>query len=657
MSRLVERFGDGLGPYPEAERERILAAAAWAEQLHRDQKRDSGEPYLTHPLAVAEILVELKLDATAVTAGLLHDVLEDTPATAAEVNRRFGPEVELLVDGVTKISHIPTEHKSVQGSETIRKMLFAMIRDIRVILIKLADKLHNMRTLDYLDRDRAEGTAEECLEIYAPLAGRMGIFSVKNELEDLALKTLNPRAFKQIRDFVAERQDERAGYLDRITHELIAAGHRDGIEIDVKARAKHFYSIYQKMRRRNVPLDEMYDLLGIRTLCASRNECYGLLGVVHKLWKPIAGRFKDYIAMPKANGYQSLHTVVMGPEGRLIELQIRTQEMNEKAEYGIAAHWLYKQGGTAKPVELTIVNRLRAWDEAESHAFLDEIKSELLKESIYVFTPKGEVIELPVGATPIDFAFYIHTEIGNHMQGARVDGRICPLKKPLRNTQVVEVLTSSAAKPHLSWLRQCKTHRARSKIRQWLNHHEPGVTIDRNIVVRHAPPPPARKPAHRPDMEVLDRSRVGVRIGKERNILIKMAGCCTPRPGDAIIGYVSWQRGIIVHRRNCHDLQYIPDFQERSIEVEWETVSPLATRRFRITAREAPDIFAEIEGAIRKQQGHLISGRLAKNDRGMLTGSFTIEVDDREQFRRMVKNLRTIPAIVNIQPLADAAEG
>ncbi len=660
MSAEPARLEALLEPYAEADRKRISEAARWASQLHEGQKRESGEPYITHPFAVAAALVRLRLDASAVEAALLHDVLEDTVATFDQVKERFGEEVALLVEGVTKIARVGPQGRHVQSADTIRKILFAMVKDIRVILIKLADKAHNMRTLEYLEGDRARAVAEECLEIYAPLAGRMGIFSLKDELEDLALKTLNPRAYEQIRRFVAERKGERDGALDRVTREVYKAAAREGIEIQIKTRAKHFYSIYHKMKRRNVPLDEIYDLLGIRILCGTSPECYSLLGLVHKLWRPIAGRFKDYIAMPKSNRYQSLHTVVMGFDGRLMEFQIRTHEMDEVAEYGVAAHWLYKRGGDARPPQdLAIISKLRAWDAAGSQDFLEEIKGELLKDSIYVFTPRGDIVELPVGATPIDFAYTIHTEVGHHIQGARVDGRIWPLKKPLKTTQVVEVITAPAAHPHESWLGQCKTHRAQTKIRQWLNQHEPATT-ERETAVRPETPPaqPAPAPAapaaaSSGGLEVLDRSRVGIRIGTERNILISMAGCCSPTPGDPIVGYVSRGRGIIVHRRDCRNIPFIRDFDVRAIEVDWETTSPLPTRRFRVTARDVPNIFAEIEGAIRKYQGHLIAGKLTHGQGDTLAGYFTIEIEDAEKYRKVLKGLRTIPSVINIQPLVE----
>ncbi len=686
LHALKRRFQQLLTPYPKGEMQEILRAVDWSDKLHGDQKRASGEPFLVHPLSVAETLVHLRLDYIAVIAALLHDVIEDTSITRSQLEQKFGRDVMTLVEGVTKITLLRAKSKSVQSSESIRKMLFAMVKDIRVILIKLADKLHNMRTLEHLEVERRRRIASECLDIYSPLAGRLGISWIKDELEDLAMKTLYPDAYEQIKRYVSQRKSQRSEYLERVKRAITQAAAKEGLSVEISTRVKHFYSIFQKMKKRGKPLDEIYDLLGLRILCPSTMDCYTILGLVHELWKPLAGRFKDYIAMPKSNRYQSLHTTVMAYEGKLIEIQIRTREMNQTAEYGIAAHWLYKNrrekrhskdAGKSKestkskelisPEDLTIINKLRNWDRGlkQGGDFLEEIKDELLKDSIYVFTPKGDVIELPKGATPIDFAYHIHTDIGNRLQSARADGNIVPLRKALRNTQVIEIVTSTKARPHLSWLRFAKTHRARTKIRQWLNRHDESLLIDRNIVVRKgevAHPalverkidrPPSRAPEPSDlskGMQVLDTSRVGIRAGNERNIMIKIAQCCRPSTGDRIVGYISRGRGIIIHRENCKNLKYIKDFGVRNIDVEWETISPKATRRFKVTAREAVDLFSEIEGALRKYDGHLISGKLQPNSKGSLTGYFSVEIDRAEQFKKVLKDLRTIPAVVNIQP-------
>jgi len=674
MIKNIEEFTAKLSEYTQEEREQILAASRRAQELHKAQLRDSGEPYFIHPLQVAEILVDIRMDAQTITAALLHDVLEDTLVTRQDLRKEYGREVESLVNGVTKINIVKAKNKNVQEAETIRKMLFAMVKDIRVILIKLADKLHNMRTLQFKPEVRRKAIAQECLDIYAPLAGRLGISGLKDELEDLSLKHLNHDAYEQIKSFVAQKRGERADYLVRVETAIYEAAAVEKLDVEVETRAKHFYSIYQKMKRRSKAIDEIFDLLGIRILCRNQTECYTLLGIVHQLWMPIEGRFKDYIAMPKANKYQSLHTTVMCYGGKLIEIQIRTLEMHRIAEYGVAAHWLYKQqlsSDGAKPEDLAIISRVKSLNSFRitSNEFLDEIKRELLKDSIYVFTPKGDAIELPKGSTPIDFAYHIHTEVGNHCMGAKADGVIVPLKEELKNTQVIEVMTSPQSHPHVNWLRYVRTTHARSKIRSWLNRHDENLIIDRNIVARKkadhprddSRPTKSQHAAHstsQPDLsdpnarrdaqQIMDTSKVGIRIGNERNMMIRFAQCCNPSTGDDIIGYVSRGRGIIVHKRDCSNVHYITDFKERTIEVEWETVSPKATRRFRVTARRTLDLFSEIEGAVRKYKGHLIEGKIEETDMEHLEAVFTMELERRDDFKQVMKSIRTVPAVLNL---------
>jgi guanosine-3',5'-bis(diphosphate) 3'-pyrophosphohydrolase len=676
VPELLTYFTERLSAYSEEERARILSAAEWARRLHGEQKRASGDPFFIHPLSVASILVDIRMDAQGVIAALLHDVLEDTETSRATLRKEFGREVESLVQGVTKISVLRgRSSRNLQHAETIRKMLFAMVKDVRVILIKLADKLHNMRTLGYLGPEDRVRIAQETLDIYAPLAGRLGISRIKDELEDLSLKHLQPAVYEQIRRFVAERKSERAGYLERVKEAITREAEAGGISITIETRAKHFYSIYQKMRRRGKPLEEIYDLLGLRILCDTTSQCYELIGIVHKHFMPIEGRFKDYIAMPKSNRYQSLHTTVMGFQGKIIEIQIRTHAMHQTAENGIAAHWLYKSGALKegeKTKELSLINKLREWQGAGagSSDFLDEIKRELLRDSIYVFTPKGDVVELPYGSTAIDFAYQIHTDIGEHCTGAKADGAIIPLKEPLKNTQVVEIMTSATAHPRLDWLRYVKTSKARSRVKHWLAQNDPGLIFDRNIVARKtddaqkaivfqkgqekAPAPPEGAPAE-PETQIRDESKVSIRIGQERNIMIRIAQCCTPSIGDAIVGYVSRGRGITVHRIGCPSIATIKDFAERSIDVEWETVSPKSTRRFQVTARMTSNLFSEIEGALKKFGGHLIEGKLEQDGGDMLRGAFTVEVDNREDFGKVMKSLRTIPSVVTIHGGGGAA--
>lgn len=662
MEDIVAAFEQKLKRYSSDDRGRIMEAAKWALSLHSDQKRASGEPYIVHPVKVAELLVDLDMDFEAIIAALLHDSIEDTHITATDVRQRFGKSVEALVDGVTKISILKAKNKSNQEAETIRKMLFAMTKDIRVILIKLADKLHNMETLQYLPAGKAKAIANECLDIYAPLADRLGIQWMKAELEDLALKHLHPDAYAQIKNTVAQKRQARSQYLARVIGDIRRLARQEGYDIKASTRAKHFYSIYQKMKRRKKDIGEIYDLLGLRIVCKSENDCYAMLGVVHKLWPPIEGRFKDYIAMPKANKYQSLHTTVMCYEGNLIEIQIRTEEMHRTAEYGIAAHWAYKDGFNkerVQPKDLAIITKLKSWNSMNitSSEFLEEIKRELLKDSIYVFTPKGDIVELPKGSTPVDFAYHIHTEVGDRCVGAKADGQIIPLNQELRNTQVIEILTSASGVPHLNWLRYVRTARARSKIRGWLNKHDDSLILDKNIVVKKRldlpPLPPTLPEATGPIVKnVVDEDRIVFRIANEKNMMVHIANCCHPATGDDIIGYVSRGRGIIVHKKHCPNLVHIPDFSQRNITVEWEAVSPKATRRFKVTARMTSDLFSEIEGAVKKYKGHLIEGRLEEDDKGNLTGAFTMELETKDDYRKVMKSIRTIPTVMNIQTVS-----
>ena len=669
MLNRIEKFKQKLNRYTQKERKTIVEAAGWAKELHQQQKRASGEPYFIHPLKVAEILVDMQLDCEAVIAALLHDVLEDTKVEETELRRRFGRQVATLVDGVTKISIVKAKSKSAQESETIRKMLFAMTKDIRVIIIKLADKYHNMSTLQFLEAHKRKAIATECLDIYAPLADRLGISWMKSELEDLALKELNPEAYNYIKTYLSTKKIERSAFLKNIERQMYINTKREGIDITVSTRAKHFYSIYQKMKRRGKDIDEIFDLLGIRILCSSTNDCYTVLGVVHKLFPPIEGRFKDYIAMPKANHYQSLHTTVMSNEGRLLEIQVRTYEMHQTAEYGVAAHWSYKRefsGARVKPDELPIINKLKQWNRHSGReTFLQDIQTELLRDSIYVFTPRGHIVELPKNSTALDFAYHIHTEVGNKTIGAKADGSIIPLNQPLKNTQVIEILTSNKARPHLNWLKFARTARARQKIRHWLNKNEENLFIDKSIIAKKKPAPVdaqksvSEKTDQSRDLidsetiikQVVDRAKVAFRIGNEKNMMISIAKCCNPTTGDDIIGYVSRGRGIIVHRKDCPNLKHIQDFEHRSMEVEWETASPKEVRHFRVTSRMTSDLFSEIEGAVRKYRGHLIEGKLEEDERGNLSGRFSMELEKKDDYKKVMKSIRTIPSVLNIQSI------
>ena len=654
--------------YQPDEAHRIRAAVELADAAHDGQVRASGEPYLVHPLSVGRILIDTQMDADAVCAGLLHDAIEDTGVDEDDLRERFGPEVAELVQGVTKISQLRGQSRTVQKAETILKILLAMTRDVRVIIIKLADKLHNMHTLEFLDPERRKRIAEECLEIYSPLAGRLGMYRIKSQLEDEALRVLQPAVYEQLRQFVTQRRDDRHEYLLRIRDRLVERAAAGGLDLEVQSRAKHFYSIYRKQRDRGKAIDEIHDLFGMRVLCANQGQCYEVLGLIHSLWPPMEGRFKDYIAMPKSNGYQSLHTTVMGPEGRVVDVQIRTREMDRTADNGVAAHWVYKQRRGAEP---SIIAKLREWEapgdtpatpDPQTPAFFEQLKREILSDSIYVFTPRGDVIELPRGATPIDFAYHIHTEVGHRCRGAKADGAIVPLGSELRNTQVVEILTASNARPNLRWLQFARTSRARTKIRQWLTQNDPDLILDRAIVAKKSAAAeaagaeeaagtksPPRRRSRAADTQILDPEKMAVRAGGFDDLMVNFARCCSPASGDPIVGYVSRGKGITVHRTDCRDLRAIRDLDERRIDVAWESTSPKETFNFRIVAGESAHLFSEIESGLRKIGGHLIAGKLDEGEEATRRGMFTVEVEPGTDRAAVMKNINAIPTVRRIE--------
>ncbi|MDR3115698.1 MAG: HD domain-containing protein [Treponema sp.] len=709
-------FKEHIRIYDAKAQSRIIQALEWVHALKGDNPPEDGG--LLHSFASAAILMELNLDPDTIIATVLLQGAVDPgalrlrpkspgrqkasdkppgtgqPMTLKTIRETFGPIIALLVDGVVRMRDIPAINKTMAEAEHIRKMFFAMAKDIRVIFIKLADTLCYMRTLDRLPRERRRLMAQECLDIYAPLADRLGIFWIKAELEDLSLKHLNREAYQQIKEIVALKRGARRQFLDTVQQRIMQEAAGMGITIRVSSRAKHFYSIYHKMRKRNKEAQDIYDFFGIRILCDTVENCYTLLGLVHRLWKPLEGRFKDYIAMPKSNGYQSLHTTVMAfagdPEGRVLEIQIRTEEMHHIAEYGVASHWLYKKAATregVRPLDISIVNRLRALNTQERHpktgenreipgseSFLEHIQQELLKDSIYVFTPQGKVIELPAGATAIDFAYHIHSAIGDHCLAAKADGAIIPLSSELKNTQVVEILTSPTAHPHLNWLRLIKTSKARGRIRSWLQQHDDSLIIEKNVVAKkklprespspgkehpgkeHQQAPPTGEKAPPPVQWVLspqlpEGNTLQVRVEDEKNLMIRFARCCRPVTGDPIIGYVSRGRGIIIHRKHCSNLKNIPDFAERQIPTAWENADPVLVKRFKVESRVSADLFSEIEGAARKYQGHLIEGRLEETAANRLTGFFTLQLEQAEDLKKIMKNIRGIPAVFTIKML------
>lgn len=620
---------------PRADVGLIRRAYEFAEGAHKGQYRDSGDSYIFHPLEVATILCELELDVVTVAAGILHDVIEDTNVTHEEVRSKFGEEIALLVEGVTKLAKLPFMTKEQQHAENLRKMFLAMARDIRVVLIRLADRLHNMRTLTHLPVDRQEKVARETLEIYAPLAHRLGVWRIKWELEDLALRYLDPQEYYNLVEKVAKRRQEREGQIEEASSTLRQHLSEVGINVEVQGRPKHFYSIYEKMKDKGKTFDEIYDLMGLRIVVDTVKECYGALGIVHSLWKPIPGRFKDYIAVPKSNMYQSLHTTVIGPKGEPLEVQIRTLEMHRTAEYGIAAHWRYKEGSRSSEefeAKVSWLRQLLEWqkDMKDVEEFMETLRIDLFEDEVFVFTPKGDVKSLPSGSTPVDFAYDVHTDVGSRCVGAKVNGKIVPLDYKLKNGDIVEILTSKTVSgPSQDWLGFVKTSKARNKIRQWVKEErrEESIIRGRELLEKELrkhglevhenlkedrladvakrfgfgspedilesvgygkfsaqqvtakllpePEPEAQLGVEAPVPALSTRrfrkASQGIRVKGIDNVMVRLSRCCNPVPGDEITGYVTRGRGVSVHRADCPNILGIPDASERNIGVEWDS--------------------------------------------------------------------------------------
>ncbi|NLF28521.1 MAG: bifunctional (p)ppGpp synthetase/guanosine-3',5'-bis(diphosphate) 3'-pyrophosphohydrolase [Clostridiales bacterium] len=616
----------------------VRRAYEFAERQHREQRRKNGDPYFVHPCAVAVILADLMLDAATIAAGLMHDCVEDVECvTPQAIGEMFGPDVEVLVDGVTKLSKLNFSSREEQQAESLRKMFLAMAKDIRVVLIKLADRLHNMRTLKYQSLDRQIPIARETLDIYAPLAHRLGVYTVKWELEDLSLRYLDPDGYYDLVTKIGMRREEREHLIASVTQQLQDSLRKTGIKAEIDGRPKHFYSIYKKMKSQNKTFDQINDLIAIRVLVNTQQDCYYVLGVVHTLWPQVPGRFKDYISVPKANMYQSLHTTVVN-QGRPFEVQIRTFEMHRTAEYGIAAHWRYKEGKQIDELDhkLSWLRRILDWqnEARDSSDFGELLKFDLFADEVFVFTPKGDVISLPRGATPLDFAYRIHSAIGNRCIGAKVNGRIVPLSSSLETGDFVEVMTSQASRgPSRDWLNIVKTSEAKTKIRAWLKKEEREENVSKGkemlaaeakkqgyslsqltkndvlepvfkryslatledlyatigfgglstmqllnrlvdeykrIYRPEAPPVLSEQKAEEVKKQVASSSSNGVTVKGESGMLVRFARCCNPLPGDQIVGYITRGRGVSVHRTDCANLKDSGVEPERMIEVEWE---------------------------------------------------------------------------------------
>lgn len=696
---------------PSVQAELIEKAFRFSWEAHRDQVRKSGEPFLAHPVAVALILSEQRLDSTTIAAGLLHDVLEDTPVTREQLEGHFGNQITLLVDGVTKIR--PLQFKNVQErqAETYRKMLLSMAEDVRVIIIKFADRLHNLRTLKYLKPHQIQAVARETLEIYAPLAHRLGMARMRWDLEDLAFKHLRPKEYKDIVSRVVATAPEREALIESFAEPLRWHLKQEGLDATIVGRPKHFYSIYRKLVEQKRPFDEIYDLMAIRVIVNSVRECYIALGVVHSLWTPIPDRFKDYISMPKTNGYRSLHTTVFGEKGNIIEIQVRTWEMHQVAEDGIAAHWLYKDGSNAALAKdekaLVWLKNLIDWqkDLTDSSEFYEFFRIDLFDAEIFVFTPRGDLISLPKGATVLDFAFAVHTDLGIHCIGAKVDGRFVPTGHVLRSGTTVEVLHLKTKKPSADWLREVRTPRARSAIRRWLrstSRHE-SIELGRTMVETsykrlHLPSPlsdhvPAllhhfgvmnldqlyyllgkgdvpinrvvaffhthvrtKSTPSRMVLQLVDTltgNNSGVLVGGNDTAMVRFAQCCNPIPGDQIVGFVTRGRGIVVHRKNCDNAALFAQNAERSIEVGWDDRTSKTYIVFlEIRAQERPGLLHDITGVFLNFGANVMEGRIQTADVHVVN-TFKVEIQNRNQLRQIVDRLRKVRGIEHIERTRD----
>ncbi len=703
-------WGPG-SPLPaRLDRELLMRAYRYSARAHTGQKRRSGEDYVVHCVQVARILADLQLDSVTIAAGLIHDVVEDTAITVQDVEREFGPEVAQIVDGLTKIGNLPFTSKEERQAETYRKLLLSVARDARVIIIKLADRLHNMRTLDWMPEDKKRLIAQETRDIYAPLAHRFGMARVRWELEDLAFKYLEPEDYRTLARQVSTRRGEREELIAQMALPLKERFDIAGLnDADVSGRPKHLWSIWKKMQKRNKPYEEIFDLLAIRVLVDSIPDCYHALGVIHEKWKPVQERIKDYIAQPKSNGYQSLHTTVFGPSRQLFEIQIRTREMHQTADYGIAAHWLYKEG-SKEPGDL---DRHLAWfrqvlefqlDTKSPDEFLEFLKLDLYQDEIFVFTPTGDVVQLPKGATPIDFAFAVHTAVGLRCQGAKVNGRITPLTRQLKNSETIEILTSTSAKPSRDWLAHVRTSRARSKIRQHLRQEEQVTSqkLGREILERELRRrrlgkvtddmlnaaakalsltdavhllaaigqgelqtlalikqlfPSADESLEPAKPSVIERlvSKVrgtgndrGVKIQGVDGVMVRYAQCCQPVPGDEVVGYVTRGRGVSIHRADCPNLLPLAHEPERRLDIDWqEKLGERFIVRLAIEGTDRRGLYADVASAVSSTGTDIRQMELKAID-GRAVGAVMVEVENLQHLQQILKAVRRVKGISEI---------
>lgn len=705
---------------PKAKCDDVTKAYQLAEEAHKDQRRVSGEPYILHPLAVAQILADMKIDTTTITASLLHDVVEDTSYTLDDLKKMFGKEVAFLVDGVTKLSRLNYRTKEDQQLNSMRKMFLAMAKDVRVVVIKLADRLHNMRTLRYMRSDKQKRIAQETLEIFAPLAHRLGIFNIKWELEDLSFRYLEPDKYYDLVDQMKQKRHVREEIVNEAIDVLKKALDEAHIHCEINGRPKHFYSIYKKMKKDNRDLSQVYDLFAIRVIVDDVKDCYGVLGIVHSLWKPLPYRFKDYIAMPKPNNYQSLHTTVIGTRGQPVEIQIRTWEMHRIAEYGVAAHWRYKEGNQtankdAFDEKMGWLRNLLEWqDTSNPKEFVNALKLDAFSDEVFVFSPRGDVIDLPQGAIPIDFAYRIHTDVGHRCVGAKINGKIVPLDYKLKNGDIVEIITSKVGKPSLDWLNIVGSSESRSKIRSWFKKENREENIAKGLdalereckclghdwkalnvggrLGRVAKQMNAGSEddlvaavgyggfavntvliklleLHKKDLQkqeektnslaALEKLKTkkpvkhngtGILVKGEPGLLVRLAKCCSPVPGDPIIGFITRGRGVSVHRADCPNVTHGQNDVDRLIDVEWDYDG---NERFEvnmeIVAYDRTGIMAEIMATLAEMKISILSVNAKTSDTKNVTIHMGISIKDLAQFEFVATKIRRLKDVYAVE--------
>lgn len=705
---------------PQAKCDDVTKAYNLAEEAHKDQRRVSGEPYILHPLAVAQILADMKIDTTTITASLLHDVVEDTSYTLEDIKKMFGKEVAFLVDGVTKLSRLNYRTKEDQQLNSMRKMFLAMAKDVRVVVIKLADRLHNMRTLRYMRSDKQKRIAQETLEIFAPLAHRLGIFNIKWELEDLSFRYLEPDKYYDLVDQMKQKRHVREEIVNEAIDVLKKALDEAHIHCEINGRPKHFYSIYKKMKKDNRDLSQVYDLFAIRVIVDDVKDCYGVLGIVHSLWKPLPYRFKDYIAMPKPNNYQSLHTTVIGTRGQPVEIQIRTWEMHRIAEYGVAAHWRYKEGNQtankdAFDEKMGWLRNLLEWqDTSNPKEFVNALKLDAFSDEVFVFSPRGDVIDLPQGSIPIDFAYRIHTDVGHRCVGAKINGKIVPLDYKLKNGDIVEIITSKVGKPSLDWLNIVGSSESRSKIRSWFKKENREENIAKGLdalereckrlghdwkalnvggrLGRVAKQMNAGSEddlvaavgyggfavntvliklleLHKKDLQKqeektnslaaleklktkkpIKHNGTGILVKGEPGLLVRLAKCCSPVPGDPIIGFITRGRGVSVHRADCPNVTHGQNDVDRLIDVEWDYDG---NERFEvnmeIVAYDRTGIMAEIMATLAEMKISILSVNAKTSDTKNVTIHMGISIKDLAQFEFVATKIRRLKDVYAVE--------